>query len=52
MGVSIYGELEYFFGMFKFIALAVLFFLAILANVGAFGGGYVGFKYWGAPTGN
>jgi amino acid transporter len=52
MGVSVYGELEYFFGMFKFISLAVLFFLAILANVGAFGGGYVGFKYWGAPTGN
>jgi amino acid transporter len=51
LGVSVYGELEYIFGMFKFISLAVLFFLAILANVGAFGGGYTGFKYWGAPTG-
>lgn len=51
LGVRIYGELEYIFGMFKFLALIVLFFVSILANVGAFGHGYVGFKYWKAPTG-
>lgn len=52
LGVAVYGELEYFFGMFKFLSLAVLFFLSILANVGAFGNGYVGFRYWRAPSGN
>lgn len=51
LGVGFYGEIEYFFGMFKFIALAVLFFISILSNVGAFGNGYVGFRYWGEPYG-
>jgi yeast amino acid transporter len=51
LGVGFYGEIEYFFGMFKFISLAVLFFISILANVGAFGNGYVGFRYWGEPYG-
>lgn len=51
LGVSVYGELEYIFGMFKFCALIVLFFIAILANVGAFGNGYVGFRYWNPPDG-
>lgn len=51
LGVRVYGEIEYIFGMFKFISLAVLFFLSILANVGAFGNGYVGFRYWRAPDG-
>ncbi|OKL61412.1 hypothetical protein UA08_03686 [Talaromyces atroroseus] len=51
LGVGFYGEVEYFFGMFKFVSLAVLFFISILANVGAFGNGYVGFKYWGEPYG-
>jgi amino acid permease len=51
LGVGFYGEIEYFFGMFKFIALAVLFFVSILSNVGAFGNGYVGFRYWEEPYG-
>lgn len=51
LGVSVYGELEYIFGMFKFLSLIVLFFISILANVGAFGGGYVGFRYWTPPDG-
>ncbi|KAK7432955.1 hypothetical protein QQZ08_000426 [Neonectria magnoliae] len=51
LGVRVYGELEYIFGMFKFCALIVLFFIAILANVGAFGNGYVGFRYWTPPNG-
>ncbi|KAF4628030.1 hypothetical protein G7Y89_g10120 [Cudoniella acicularis] len=51
LGVGVYGEIEYFFGMFKFCSLIVLFFISILANVGAFGNGYVGFKYWQPPDG-
>ena len=51
LGVKVYGELEYIFGMFKFLSLVVLFFISILANVGAFGIGYVGFRYWNAPIG-
>ncbi|ANB12252.1 Agp3p [Sugiyamaella lignohabitans] len=51
LGVGVYGEMEYFFGMAKFASLIILFFISILANVGAFGNGYVGFKYWEAPTG-
>lgn len=51
MGVNFYGEIEYYFGMFKFLSLVVLFFISILANVGAFGNGYVGFRYWKEPYG-
>lgn len=51
MGVNFYGEIEYYFGMFKFLSLIVLFFISILANVGAFGNGYVGFRYWKEPYG-
>lgn len=51
LGVHVYGELEYVFGMFKFCALIVLFFISILANVGAFGNGYIGFRYWTPPNG-
>lgn len=51
LGVNVYGELEYFFGMFKFGSLIVLFLLSIVANVGGFGGGYVGFRYWTKPYG-
>ncbi len=51
LGVGVYGEIEYFFGMFKFGSLIVLFFISILANTGAFGNGYVGFRYWTPPDG-
>lgn len=51
LGVNFYGEIEYYFGMFKFLSLIVLFFISILANVGAFGNGYVGFRYWKEPYG-
>jgi amino acid transporter len=51
LGVGAYGEIEYFFGMFKFCALIVLFFVSILADVGAFGNGYLGFHYWSPPDG-
>lgn len=51
LGVVVYGELEYYLGWFKILSLALCFFLSILVNVGAFGNGYIGFKYWGSPTG-
>lgn len=51
LGVNFYGETEYYFGMFKFFSLVVLFFISILADTGAFGNGYVGFKYWKEPYG-
>ncbi|KAJ5935420.1 hypothetical protein N7466_004967 [Penicillium verhagenii] len=51
LGVNFYGETEYYFGMFKFLSLVVLFFISILADVGAFGNGYVGFRYWTEPYG-
>lgn len=51
LGVNVYGEIEYYFGMFKFGSLIVLFLLSIVANVGGFGGDYVGFRYWTKPTG-
>lgn len=49
--IVIYGEIEYYFGWFKLFSLFICFFLAFLVNVGAFGNGYIGFKYWGHPTG-
>ncbi|KUI61077.1 General amino acid permease AGP3 [Cytospora mali] len=51
LGVHIYGELEFYLGWFKIGALALCFFLSFLYNVGAFGTGYIGFRYWGAPYG-
>ncbi|ROV90229.1 hypothetical protein VMCG_10244 [Cytospora schulzeri] len=51
LGVHIYGELEFYLGWFKICALALCFFLSLLYNVGAFGTGYIGFRYWGAPYG-
>ncbi|CDM28414.1 Amino acid/polyamine transporter I [Penicillium roqueforti FM164] len=51
LGVNFYGETEYYFGMFKFLSLIVLFFISILADTGAFGNGYVGFRYWKEPYG-
>ncbi|KAF2438213.1 AAT family amino acid transporter, variant [Karstenula rhodostoma CBS 690.94] len=51
LGVRVYGEIEYYFGMFKFGSLILLFILSIVSNAGGFGGGYTGFKYWKKPTG-
>lgn len=51
LGVRAYGEIEYYFGMFKFGSLIVLFILSIVANAGGFGGDYLGFRYWKKPTG-
>ncbi|RDW88403.1 hypothetical protein BP6252_00435 [Coleophoma cylindrospora] len=51
LGVVVYGELEYYLGWFKIIALAVCFFISFLVNVGAFGNGYIGFRYWTPPVG-
>lgn len=51
LGVGVYGELEYYFGMFKFLSLIILFILSIVANVGGFGGDYIGFRYWTKPDG-
>ncbi|KAJ9639726.1 hypothetical protein H2204_003519 [Knufia peltigerae] len=51
LGVRVYGEIEYYFGMFKFGSLVLLFILSIVANVGGFGGDYIGFRYWKKPTG-
>jgi len=51
LGVVVYGEIEYYMGWFKILSLFLCFFLSILVNVGAFGNPYIGFKYWGRPTG-
>ncbi|KAF2638801.1 AAT family amino acid transporter, variant [Massarina eburnea CBS 473.64] len=52
LGVRAYGEIEHYFGMFKFFgSLIILFMLSIVSNAGGFGGGYTGFKYWQKPTG-
>ena len=45
LGIVVYGELEYYLGWFKIISLAVCFFISFLVNVGAFGNGYIGFRY-------
>ncbi|RMZ85041.1 hypothetical protein DV738_g5, partial [Chaetothyriales sp. CBS 135597] len=50
-GVVVYGEVEYYLGWFKIFSLFICFFLSLLVNVGAFGNGYIGFKYWKEPTG-
>ncbi|CZR59981.1 related to amino acid transporters [Phialocephala subalpina] len=51
LGIVVYGELEYYLGWFKIISLAVCFFISFLVNVGAFGNGYIGFRYWTPPEG-
>ena len=51
VGVGVYGEMEFWLGWFKLISLGVCFFLSLLVNVGAFGNGYIGFKYWTPPQG-
>ena len=51
LGVVVYGETEYYLGWFKIISLAVCFFISFLVNVGAFGNGYIGFRYWTPPEG-
>ncbi|KAN0090016.1 putative arginine permease [Hyaloscypha variabilis] len=51
LGVVVYGEIEYYLGWFKIISLAVCFFISFLVNVGAFGNGYIGFRYWNPPEG-
>ncbi|RMD44829.1 hypothetical protein DV735_g425, partial [Chaetothyriales sp. CBS 134920] len=50
-GVVVYGEIEYYLGWFKIFSLLLCYFLSLLVNVGGFGNGYIGFKYWGHPTG-
>lgn len=51
VGVRIYGEIEFYLGWFKIASLGLCFLLSILYNVGAFGTGYIGFRYWGPPYG-
>lgn len=51
LGVRIYGEIEFYLGWFKLGALGLFFFLSLLYNMGAFGTGYIGFRYWTAPYG-
>jgi amino acid transporter len=51
LGIVIYGELEFYLGWFKIFSLAACFFISFLVNVGAFGNGYIGFRYWKAPEG-
>ena len=51
LGVVAYGEIEYYLGWIKLLSLFLCFFLSFLVNVGAFGNGYIGFKYWKHPTG-
>ena len=52
VGIVLYGEIEYYLGWFKIFSLAICFFISFLVNVGAFGNGYIGFKYWNPPEGN
>ncbi|KAG0651834.1 general amino acid permease [Hyphodiscus hymeniophilus] len=51
LGIVVYGELEYYLGWFKIFSLGACFFISFLVNVGAFGGGYIGFRYWTPPQG-
>lgn len=52
VGVSVYGEIEFYLGWFKILSLGLCFLLSILYNVGAFPGtDYIGFRYWGPPYG-
>ncbi len=51
LGVVAYGEIEYYLGWFKIISLGACFFISFLVNVGAFGNGHIGFKYWTPPQG-
>ncbi|PYH81908.1 AAT family amino acid transporter, variant [Aspergillus uvarum CBS 121591] len=50
-GVVVYGEIEYWLGWAKLFAIFACFFVSFLVNVGAFGNGYVGFRYWTPPNG-
>ncbi|KAJ9498176.1 hypothetical protein H2202_006327 [Exophiala xenobiotica] len=47
--VSIYGEIEFWFALWKVLCVACGFLLAILINTGAIGGKYIGFHYWKDP---
>ena len=47
--VSIYGEIEFWFALWKVLCIFCGFLLAILVNTGAIGGNYIGFSYWKEP---
>ncbi|KAI0147383.1 amino acid permease/ SLC12A domain-containing protein [Xylariaceae sp. FL1272] len=50
LGVVVYGEMEFWFAVWKlFSVLSVGFLVAILVNTGAIGGEYIGFRYWRDP---
>ena len=47
--VSIFGEMEFWFAIWKVFTIACAFLIAILLNTGAIGGDYIGFRYWRDP---
>ena len=48
-GVLIYGEIEFWLSLIKILAILAYFILAILIDVGAIGGTYIGMRYWQNP---
>ncbi|KAI8887775.1 hypothetical protein K501DRAFT_174970 [Backusella circina FSU 941] len=49
MSVRIYGEMEYWFAMFKVIIVIVFIIVGILVAAGGLGGQKIGFSYWKDP---
>lgn len=49
LDVSLFGEMEFWFALWKVFTIAAGFLIAILLNTGAIGGEYIGFRYWGDP---
>lgn len=47
--VSIFGEMEFWFALWKVFTIGCGFLVAILLNTGAIGGDYIGFRYWKDP---
>lgn len=49
LGVTVYGEMEFWLASWKFMCVLCAFLVAILINTGAIGGEYIGFRYWKDP---
>jgi yeast amino acid transporter len=49
LGITVFGEVEFWLALIKIVFVLVTFLLSILCNTGAIGGDYVGFRYWSNP---
>lgn len=49
VGVSLYGELEYWFAILKILIVLVFIIIAICVTTGGLGDQVIGFKYWTDP---